>query len=145
MQLAHESNKCVIAKRAEVPLTPIKRTGSTFISRGDVLHSPSEETLRPLCQIVSLGSALNTSSHFPLRARVHAWVVDLDDVLVEFITLSRYECCCAKTRRFPHNTFVLLLNFVGEKKTNSSASEELPALRRPVINKPASLQSLGRI
>lgn len=35
-----------------------------------------------------------------------------------------------------------------EKKKNnkkSSASEDLPALRRPVINKPASLQSLGRI
>lgn len=55
---------------------------------------------------------------FSVVARgVHVWVVDLDGVLVEFITLSRYECC-AKTRRFAHNTFVLLLNFVGKKKRN---------------------------
>lgn len=120
----------ILQKRAEVPLTPIKHTSSTLISRGDVLHFPSEERLRPLCQIVGLGFAFNTSSHFPLCARVHVWVVDLDDVLVEFITSSRYECC-AKTRRFAHNTFVLLLNFVGKKKKRkSSASEELPAFAK---------------
>lgn len=52
--------------------------------------SPSEERLRPLCQIVGVGFALKNIFTFSVVARgVHVWAVDLDDVLLEFITLSR--------------------------------------------------------
>lgn len=141
MQLAHEGNKCVIAKRAEVPLTPIKHTSSTFISRGGAFHFPAQSDR-------CFGICLEHIFTFSVVC-VRAWVVDLDGLLVEFMTLSRYESCVQRQEDLLAAILFCCSTLLGgkkkRKKKNGSAWGELPALRRPVINEPASRQSLGRV